>query len=408
MNRVKRPHDAWSVCLGCCLVLFCTMGLCSSGFAIYQPYIIAAGHFSNTQGAAILTVRNVASLCTMTFVDKFHQKLGLRRGVVVGTLLAGFAFFCYSLAHSFPAFCAASAISGIAFSLGGIVPVSVIIAHWFHRSKTLAMGLCSAGSSFSAIVAPPAITLLIQQLGLVATFRLEGAFILLLALLAFLLIHAAPADLGKLPLGEPAAPTPGEPARQSGYVISPAVMALLLFSFVLMGAMSSASFSQLPMLYKTEGVDPVNVALMMSVIGVFITVIKPIYGRIVDKAGAYRSNYLFFSCFLLGLLLSCGAGLRSLPLATAAMTFLGIGYPVATVGLTTVAGELADEAHYESLAKRIQSSYMVGALSFGLVPGAMADLSGSYVSSYILMTGLALLCFVLIQGIYIHLRKRAA
>ena len=63
----------------------------------------------------------------------------------------------------------------------------------------LALGLATAGSGLATILFPGPVTWLIQSWGLTAAFWCEGTFVLLMALLLFLLVRDEPAQLGLAP-----------------------------------------------------------------------------------------------------------------------------------------------------------------------------------------------------------------
>ena len=67
------------------------------------------------------------------------------------------------------------------------------------------------------------------------------------------------------------------------------------------------------------------------------------------------------------------------------------------------AGDFSRGADYDRLVKWLSTSYMLGALVTGPVPGILADRFGSYVPAYALFAGCLLCSMVLIQGVYIKL-----
>ena len=53
-------------------------------------------------------------------------------------------------------------------------------------------------------------------------------------------------------------------------------------------------------------------------------------------------------------------------------------------------------------------SYALGGLALNTLPGAIADLTGSYVPAYILFTGMMAVSFAMVQMSYRRNRRRAA
>ena len=67
------------------------------------------------------------------------------------------------------------------------------------------------------------------------------------------------------------------------------------------------------------------------------------------------------------------------------------------------AGDFSRGADYDRLVKWLSTSYMLGALVTGPVPGILADRFGSYVPAYLLFLASLVCSMALIQGVYYKL-----
>ena len=162
MVSLRRPHYAWIICLGGALSLFAVMGMGINVFSVYQPYIIQLNGFSNAQGSWITTTRSLFTLAAMLTVNQLCARIGLRLVMTLGVVLLALSCFCFGLADSFPLYCAAGALTGLAYGYGGMVPLSLAVGHWFRDRRGLALGLAAAGSGVSTIFVPTLITGIIQ------------------------------------------------------------------------------------------------------------------------------------------------------------------------------------------------------------------------------------------------------
>ena len=201
-----KPHYAWLICLGGCLSLMICMGLGANVYTIYQPEVIAQNGFTNAQGSWITTTRSLFILATLLTVNQLCDHLGLRLVMTLGMALVGIGCFSFGAAGSFPMYCVSAAITGVGYCLGGMVPLSLIIANWFHAHRSLALGIASAGSGLTTIFMPPVIIALIRDYSLRAAFFAEGAFILIVTALTWFLLRSDPKDMGLLPYGEEVVP----------------------------------------------------------------------------------------------------------------------------------------------------------------------------------------------------------
>ena len=81
---------------------------------------------------------------------------------------------------------------------------------------------------------------------------------------------------------------------------------------------------------------------------------------------------------------------------------LGVGYPIATIGPSVWAGDMASPDNYPKVVRRLQVVYAGGALLFASVPGILADRAGgSYIPAYILFS-----CFLALTLLFIALAYR--
>lgn len=398
---MKKPHYAWIVCAGCTLLLFCNTGLMVTAFSVYQPFIIEVNGFTNTQASTLLTIKSISSLIAMLLAGFYFKRLGARIGITIAVTVAACAFIIYGLSTSYPAYCAASVLGGIAYSFGGMIPASMVLGRWFADRRGLALGICAAGSGLSAFVSPPIVTFIIEKYSLYTSFIVEGLFILLCAAVIFIIVRDTPESKGL------SAYTGGR-ARQSACEAEPAAAFIagrgqrlsMLLAFVLIGAVANPGFGHLSILYSSEGMDSGTVAFVISFAGIVLTAAKCLFGLTVDRIGAYKSNYLFFALLITGTALCCAAGSASVSVALAAMFCVGAGLPISTVGLSVYAGDMSSAEDYSKTVKHFQIAYMVGAIAFGSFPGIIADITGSYVPAYVMFSAFSAIAMRLIQRVY--------
>lgn len=397
---MHHPHRAWAVCAGGAIMLFTVMGLACNVFPIYQPYILAYNHFANAQGSWIITIRSLFIMLGMFSADRACERIGLRRCAALSAGLVALSCFLFGAARTFPVYCLAAAITGIGYSWGGMIPLSLLINRWFQDRQAFVLGLASAGSGVSMIVAAAPLTWLIQHGGLTTAFWAEGAFILLMALLIYLLVRDGPEALGLSPYrsgGDAAPPAPEQPEPAG---IARRHWSVLFLAAFLIGGPTSIAFSHMSVLYTSEGYGPGTVAALVSCGGLCLIAGKLLYGELVDRLGGRRSNYLIYGITLLALFLLCLAPLRREALAFAASAAFGFAMPISNMSLSVWAKDLGGGARYSWGLKWIQGIYSLGILLLGPVPGLLADRLGSYVPAYALFFLMTLVSSLLTFWVY--------
>lgn len=383
-NSVRRP---WLVCLGGALALFAVMGLGVNVFSVYQPEIIRVNGFTDAQGSWITTTRSLFILGALLCVNQLCARFGLRRIMTAGVALVGVSCVVFAFAGSFPVYCCAAALTGIGYCWAGMVPISLAIGRWFHDRRGLALGLASAGSGVSTVIAPVILTQVMKRRGMAAAFLWEGAAIFACAALVWLLVRDAPGDTS-IP-EKPTMEKTGLYRRQWG---------LLLLAALLVGATGGPGFSHLTMLYTSSGYDRLFVAGLLSYLGAMISLGKILCGQVYDRWGGRGGNRFAFGTLLLSLALCTLAPLGGVIPPVLAITAFGLGMSITAVSPARWAGDLC--ADYESAVRTITLAFTAGMLVFGPLPGLLADWLGGYVPAYAVFFTLMLTAFLIVQGLY--------
>ena len=397
---MNRPHYAWAVCLGGCLSLFTVIGLGINIYSVYQPYIIEFNHFTNAQGSFITTVRSLFSLGAMLTVNQLCNRFGLRQVMTLGMALMTLSCLCFGLAEQFAVYCAAAALSGLAYCYAGMVPLSLVIGHWFRDRRGFALGVASAGSGMSTVVASPAITSLINSHGLRTAFLAEGAVILLLTGAVWALVRSSPEEMGTAPYQTAGSERTRPAVERTSSGGGTAAVWVLLFAGFLIGAPAGPGFSHLTVLYTSSGYDSMKVAGFLSVFGLMICVGKIVCGQIYDAIGGWLGNFYIFGVLLAAFGLSFLAPLGGDVLPYIAMTLFGLGLPISAVPFAIWAQDVGGDEGYEGTVRSLTVAYALGMLVFGPLPGILADRAGSYVPAYMVFALLTAAAMVIVQSIY--------
>lgn len=196
---MKKIHYSWYVCIGCALLLFCTSGLSINAFTVYQPYILEVNNFTNTQTSGIITIRSLFAFVSMFLTGFYYKKISLRKGMGIAGLLTAVGFFVFGISENYISYGFGAVCVGIGYGFGTMVPIAVMLEHWFIKKRTLAISICSTVTSFSAFGIPSLLTHMIESFSLKTTFITEAVFIALLSVISFILIRDYPKEKNLLP-----------------------------------------------------------------------------------------------------------------------------------------------------------------------------------------------------------------
>lgn len=96
LGSVKRHYEK-VICVCCFLILFTNIGLPSTSFSVYQPYLVAIPGVGHAGGSVILSVRTFVSLVAMFFVARYYGWLNCRIGAFVASICVAIGFGLYAL-----------------------------------------------------------------------------------------------------------------------------------------------------------------------------------------------------------------------------------------------------------------------------------------------------------------------
>jgi len=411
--KAKSKKYAWVICVLGCITMMC-MGLATSVYAVYQPFVISHNGLTNAQASALITVRAAIGTVATLLVNWVIGKINLRKTIGIAVFASAVGFGVYAIAtmaKSYALYCVGASLEGIAYGLGSIIPVTVLMNRWFKSHKALAMGIAGAGTGVASLAAPPLITSGILNLSLQTTFLIEAIVMLVLCLVLSLFLRNDPTDMGLAPYEDGPAKEGKKQHVEAEHItgkLGKVNTVLMILAAFIIGCVNSPGYSHISVLFTNEGFAPQVVATLMSVLGITILLGKMLFGEISDRLGMYRSNYIFFSMYVIGIGLCCLAFMQSMVLGFAAMLILGMGYSVGTVGLPLYGLDMVgDPKEAAKQVKRFQVAYMIGAMVFATVPGIMADAHDSrYISAYILMTCMMAVAMLITQGTYFTLKRR--
>lgn len=406
VRQIHRPRYNWMICIGCSLLIFVTMGLVSSGFSVYFPFLARTYGLSNTQVSLLTTVRCAASFFSMLIVGPFYKWTGLRRGVTIASCSAFLSFIVFGFSKGFIGFCAASAFAGVSYGMGSMIPVSILINRWFEDRRSFAMGICAAGSGVATIVASPAITYLISRTSLSATFFIEAAAVMFLAAYIFSIIKDSPAEMGLEPYRTAEHRGATHKVIHSTNRLSRVQWVLVIVASLIVGALANPGYVNIAMLYATEHYNSADVAFIVASLGLSITAGKLFYGYVTDNVGGFRSNFIFTGILVAGLVCASFATVHSTMFGAASMLILGIGFPISTIGPSVWAADLAEPEAFAKVIRRSQVFYAGGAFAFSSMPGILADRFGSYSYAYRTFAVMAVVMLIALVAAYRMKNKR--
>lgn len=213
----------------------------------------------------------------------FNRRLGLRASIALSVLGEAVGFVLYALADCFALYCAGAAVVGLTYTLGGITATSLLLSRWFHAHRSLALGICSAGTGFCSILLPP-----LADAGHPGYFPASGVSD---HCRIFSRQRRAAGGAGARRSAAEGAAAAGVEAEETARRSVPAEqralsrggMGVMCAAMLLLGLSTGPGPSHLSILYSSEGFSGDQVALLISVFGAFLLLGKCLLGQLADK-----------------------------------------------------------------------------------------------------------------------------
>ena len=131
-----------------------------------------------------------------------------------------------------------------------------------------------------------------------------------------------------------------------------------------------------------------------------------VLGQLADKFGARKATFSFYLLTTAGFGLCCLAGSGSMYAAVSSVVVLGFGVSIAALSSSLFAAEMVPSGQYASAVRTFQLVFTLGNLSASSLPGIVADLTGSYISSFAGFAVLTALSMVAVQLGYRSLKSK--
>lgn len=393
---MKYSRSQWLLILVCTLMIFCSVGMATATFSIYLPHFISTHGFSNTQTSFLVSLRTIASFLCMFTVTKYFKFFSIRTGMSIAMAGCASSFLIMAFTGNYYLNCLAVAMMGGTYTFASMYPLTILMTRWFGDKSGVPLSISSCGSGVAAIIMPTAVTYVIESYNLTAAFCMDAVISFAAAVLIYLFVRDIPDDEIDSKDGSAPKPKPSHKYRE----IPANHFLLLMLAVTFNGSLTLAGWGHFAVLFKTTGYTSMQVAFALSLGGLMLTLSKFFYGFITDKIHTYKSNFVFCTLVNIGFLMCVLLPLGYAWIPAAMSVFVCLGCPISTLGIAMWTKDMSSPANFPENLRKLQTCHQLGGLIFANAPGMLADLTGSYIPSYMLFSVLGMISYVIVQGIY--------
>jgi MFS family permease len=370
LTEVSSLFHGWRVVGACFVIAAMSWSLGLFGSSVYLQAVTSAHEWPIAEVASAITVFFLVSASIQRVVGRSIDRFGPRPVLLLGLacMVTGVALIGQAVAswQLYPCF----VLLGFGWSTLSMTGITTTVAPWFERYQGRSMTLAIMGASVGAIAGVPLLLFSIAELGLARGLIAASvvAVGLLAPLIAFVLRHRGPADLGL--------PRDGE-VRQSDSptclllpIATPGNRRLLLGTTTVAFALGLAiqiGFITHHVALAEPLLGRAGAGMLVSASGAAAFVGRLILARIVDRVNARR-----LGCYVMlaqaGSLLAIAFWPNVPVLIVASLVYgYGIGH-VTTLGPVVVRREFGAAAFgttYGTAATAIQLTSALGPAMFG-------------------------------------------
>lgn len=217
LNRVRiwvgRPLFGWWIVLGSVIILTIVDGSLTHAYGLYASEWRRDFGWSKTALAIGFAIYRGVSAVMAPMQGAMLDRLGSRSILCVGILSFGAGMVLMSRVSTLTELYLTVLLLSVGSSLTGPLTLSTIIVNWFERRRSFALAMMLTGFSIGGLIVP-LIALSITENGWRATALLSGGFAVLFGLPIVRHLRRRPEEIGLRPDGDRAALRTGQPAPE--------------------------------------------------------------------------------------------------------------------------------------------------------------------------------------------------
>ncbi len=180
------------------LFLFVNVGLASTSFGVYQPYLAALPGIGDASASMVVSVRTFMALVAMFLVNRWYNRVDCRLGIALACFCTGIGFLLYSFASTLIGLCFGAVFAGLGYGLGGFVGMTLLTGRWYNEHVGTAIGFASLGSGIAGMIMPAIVHTIIASSSLSFAFITESTIAFVVGVLQLVLLRNRPTEMHTL------------------------------------------------------------------------------------------------------------------------------------------------------------------------------------------------------------------
>ena len=403
--NAKKFDYKWIIVGVCFLMVFVSLGFCSSNKSMYVAAITDANKIKRGLYAFNDSCRYVSTAVVNIFFGHLVAKFGTKKLIIFGFISLILSSVLYSLASNVILFYVGGCLLGVGLSFTSTAMVGCVINRWFKKNKGTVMGAILAANGLGGALAAQIVYPIIYEqgnaFGYQNAYRLVAVILLVTMLVVALFMREQPKGEEKTAAtvskkkarGESWAGIDFNEAKKQKFFWATSVC-MAFSGFMLQGINGVAATHM-----KDVELDAAYIVTVLSIHSIALTASKFLTGFIYDRLGL-RFSITLCSVSAIIAMFSLVVLSNSTHGKVAAMCYglvSTLALPLETVMLPIIVGDLFGQKSFNRILGIFVSVNTAGFALGSPVMNIIYDLLGSYVIAFAVCGGLMIVVAVVMQ-----------
>lgn len=403
--RHKSFDYKWVVAAICFLMVFVTLGFCSSNKSIYIGAITEATGISRSLFSFNDSCRYISTAIVNIFFGALIEKYGAKKLVLCGFTSLICSSLLYSVAQSIVVFYLGGIFLGIGLSFTTTAMVGCIVNKWFKENKGTVMGAVLAANGLGGALAAQIIYPIIYEennlFGYRNAYRLVAIILFVVAIIVLIFLKEQPKNekktkftvAKKKPKGESWTGLEFTEVKKLNFFYC-MLTCTFIIGFMLTGINGVAAAHM-----RDVKLDATYIALVLSLHSVALTVFKFLTGFMYDKLGL---RFTMTMCSVAAVVAMFSLVMMSNSVTGKAFAMIygiisSLAQPLETVMIPILVGDLFGQKSFNKILGIFITVNTTGFALGSPVINFVYDKSGSYKMAFLACAIMMILVILLMQ-----------
>jgi len=291
-------HYYWVVAIVALIAMTIAGGIANCRGGIFMKPVSETLGISLGDFSLAMSIRGMTGFLVTMFSGMLFIKLGYRKVVSLGIAIYAVSLCMHAVSDGMVMLCVAAAVEGI-HSLCISTAAPRLIGNWFHGRYGLVMGIVAAGTGLGGSLFSIIMSKTIIASGWRVAYFVAAAFLVVAALLVWLLVRNRPEEMGLRPYGEGLMPRKRRKETNDhweGYSMAE-LKKRPAFHLAVLGTLLSCVCTYMPFYAVVAhvedcGMSTETAASVNSVVMLGLTASKLLFGVTSDKIGVKTTTII--------------------------------------------------------------------------------------------------------------------